>query len=323
MPEVSKDKAMGKVLLEDQYFGVVYQPKLVTDSDGASKAIFRYRDKHKPYEGYTLVRPTAIGEYTVQAIVPATTKYAATACETDFRIIYLETPEDTFTVSGVKGDHDFYIGKVGLTPAAGFAIATTPSGKFASKLIYNEDVKKVYLSRIKDGATTAAITVDPIKYDDEKPVIVGSATAGLGRNIDLLDGTDIYTDELSFTISDKYLDKVTVNKTDKISGATTVDTYAAEDGKCKVRGTSDGGKRDFDVTARDLAGNETKFSFRTKATWLEDKKIPFGSKVSLESGTSYKLGSGTWTVSGDNTLYKGGRDIYVVSSGDYTFNTKQ
>lgn len=39
----------------------------------------------------------------------------------------------------------------------------------------------------------------------------------------------------------------------------------------------------------------------------------------LASGQAYKLGSGSWKVSGDNTVYSGNTSFYVTSSGAYTF----
>lgn len=41
--------------------------------------------------------------------------------------------------------------------------------------------------------------------------------------------------------------------------------------------------------------------------------------TSLISGTAYRLGSGKWTVAGDNTLYEGGSVFYVTNSGSYDF----
>ena len=55
------------------------------------------------------------------------------------------------------------------------------------------------------------------------------------------------------------------------------------------------------------------------AAWLKDKVIPAGKQITLEAGEAYTLPAGKWKISGDNTIYTGGTEIYVSGTGQYTF----
>lgn len=42
----------------------------------------------------------------------------------------------------------------------------------------------------------------------------------------------------------------------------------------------------------------------------------------LTQGEKYELGAGSWTVTGDNTVYSGGQSFYVTESGNYGFQRR-
>ena len=82
---------------------------------------------------------------------------------------------------------------------------------------------------------------------------------------------------------------------------------------------ADGGQNTFSIVATDEAGNEYNLQVTLLASWMKSNIIPAGSKVKLQSGSVYKLGSGKWKISGDSTIYNGNSDFYVTASGEYTF----
>lgn len=77
---------------------------------------------------------------------------------------------------------------------------------------------------------------------------------------------------------------------------------------------------DTEFSWNDFAGGTIKL----EADWIEEewdgKSITESGKTySLKAGTPYTLGTGTWTVSGDDYSYTGGSTFYVGTDGDYTF----
>lgn len=61
----------------------------------------------------------------------------------------------------------------------------------------------------------------------------------------------------------------------------------------------------------------------TESGFLEEGATPTNGENNLKANTKYKLGSGTWTVEGDPTIYEGGREFYVEVEGTYTFKQIQ
>ena len=72
------------------------------------------------------------------------------------------------------------------------------------------------------------------------------------------------------------------------------------------------------VMATDKAGNQISYELYTFETWVRDG-IQTAGTLRLTAGTGYRLGSGKWKVSGDETVYEGGNSFYVAESGSYDF----
>lgn len=51
----------------------------------------------------------------------------------------------------------------------------------------------------------------------------------------------------------------------------------------------------------------------------ESTTITQGTTRELQAGTKYQLGEGSWQVSGDPSVYVGGNEFYVGTTGSYTF----
>ena len=65
--------------------------------------------------------------------------------------------------------------------------------------------------------------------------------------------------------------------------------------------------------------HDTEFTFIAQWTWDNTFPIESGGVYPLKAETQYTLGTGTWTVSGDDYNYTGGSTFYVGTDGDYTF----
>lgn len=74
---------------------------------------------------------------------------------------------------------------------------------------------------------------------------------------------------------------------------------------------SNNGKKKYEITAVDVAGNKKTILVTVAAAWMKTGIIPEGVLVNLETGNGYKLGNGNWKVAGDSTSYSGGTEFYV------------
>ena len=96
----------------------------------------------------------------------------------------------------------------------------------------------------------------------------------------------------------------------------------------------DSNNRVYASSADYLAQNSLEGNTTLRAVWTASCTKPDGfysatncSAVSTVSGnlvqkTEYTLGTGSWTVTGDNTVYSGGQSFYVTESGNYGFQRR-
>ncbi|MCR5292021.1 MAG: hypothetical protein K6E28_03900, partial [Eubacterium sp.] len=153
------------------------------------------------------------------------------------------------------------------------------------------------------GAKTGSIAIPKdIKIDKVLPVFEEST--GMVQ-----DGASIFADEVSINVMDLNLVSLTLDgrKLNVKEGTNTI-TLSPENGV-----------KSFKFVAEDIAGNVTTLEFTLMAEWLRDRIIPAEKLLPLGNGEAYKLSGGQWTVSGDSTVYTGSREIYVNTSGNYTF----
>lgn len=121
----------------------------------------------------------------------------------------------------------------------------------------------------------------------------------------------------------------------------TVDTSKISNGNTYTfQNWIDGNNRIYSSSADYLAQNSMAGSMGNHVTlyavWKANCSSPEGlqsaancsvvSEVSgsfeLKSETEYTLGAGSWTVTGDNTVYSGGQSFYVTESGNYGFQRR-
>lgn len=60
----------------------------------------------------------------------------------------------------------------------------------------------------------------------------------------------------------------------------------------------------------------------TTETDFEIYREMTGGKRNLKTGVAYQFGSGSWQVTGDSTVYRGGNDFYATSEREYEFTAK-
>lgn len=144
-----------------------------------------------------------------------------------------------------------------------------------------------------DGTVVYAST-DGIVIDGSAPIISGITDGG------------VYEGDTTFTVDADDLESVTVDGRE-VSLTNNSYTIIADDQTHKI-------------VARDRSGNETVCEIMVNKKSSTGSEIADAGTYTLAVGTAYTLGSGKWTVSGDNTVYEGGRSFYVSTGGEYSFS---
>ena len=162
----------------------------------------------------------------------------------------------------------------------------TAMAVFAATELYNE---VVVLSDFE--------ILSSVETDGTAPIISG-----------VENGKTYYGDQ-KVTITDENLSSITVNGSAvEVSGNSVDITLNPSDGV-------------YSIVAADTAGNQTQYTVEVLETWVRDG-IKTNGKKNLKQARMYKLGSGKWTVAGDNTVYTGGGSFYVKNGGEYDFKKK-
>ncbi len=290
----------GSVAVSDVYYGKVPEPVIISATNGTDHVTIEYKQKDASDDTYTPVKPTKVGEYTVRAIFAETAGYRQVMATDDFSIHYLNAPESPYSISGTKGENNYYTSKVMILPAAGYTIADSLDGTYKEKmeLTTSSDEFYVYLMNVSTGEKTAGIKVSAMNIDTVAPVIQNLPSEKI-----------IYGDQAEIIIEDENLKQVLVNG----------ETVTIKNGKAVLQLDSNQGEEQYEIICVDNAGNKSETNLVVAAEWMKTKVIPSGVKVKLYKKYSYTLGSGTWKITGDDTVYAGGATFYVNSDGEYTF----
>lgn len=298
--EVRKWKGTATISVEDVYCGKAPVVEM-NSTNGIENAVVEYISLDKDGATYTEAVPKSYGRYRVKVSFPETEKYTKVEATADFKIKYLPTPIPPYEMSGTKGKNGFYISPVTLIPANGYRISNKLDKGYRNSIVFKESKEdaQVYLMNMQ-GEKTAAIHVGAFRIDMKSPVV--------GAN----DKAVFYEDKVDITIRDENLSRVLVNG-DKVKFT---GTYA------KVTLEANKGKKEYRITASDLAGNRKTVNIIVAASWMKDGVIPSGLSVRLMRGNAYMLGNGQWQVNGDTTTYAGSQKFYVGSEGEYVFTTQ-
>lgn len=303
-PTTELQPGRGSVTMADYYYGgTAPAPELKSETNGIAGVVVEYKKASEPDTAYTTKVPTQVGEYMIRATFPATESYAAVTAAAEFAIRYLPTPERAYSLNGTQGEKGYYTSSVTVVPAEGYLIADALDGDYAENLILTQDMEagQIYLKKQATGEKTDGIAREAVLIDQKVPAITA-----------VKDGETYYKDSVQVVISDKNLSRIQIND-DNIVVKGTEMTFTL---------SSNHGSEDYQIIARDVAGNETKVSLTVAAPWMKKGIIPTGELIRLKSDRAYSFGDGTWQVEGDTTSYAGGRSFYVKKDGEYTFTKK-
>lgn len=297
---VKKLTGTATVRAEDIYYGRNPVIKLET-TNKMQNPIIQYKNLDADNAVYTADVPKNPGSYRVRAVFPETDKYTKMEATADFKITYLPLPQQPYTISGIRGKNGFYVSSVKIIPPQGYRISDLPDGTYGNEVTFwtSKENAYVYLMNGRHEKTDA-VSVGSFKIDTGLPVIGAK------------DKSVSYGDKVEVIVSDANLNHVTVNgKAVEVSGTSV-----------KLLLKSENGKKEYEITATDLAGNENTVNITIAASWLKSGVVPNGTAIRLTANQRYMLGSGTWKVSQDSTSYTGTTGFYVGSEGEYVF-TKQ
>lgn len=150
----------------------------------------------------------------------------------------------------------------------------------------------VYIKAMDSNGNVAYVNTAGIVIDTVLPTIFGVENGG------------VYYGDTVIRASDDNLDTV---KVDGIAVQLTNGAY-----------TISADNQTHTVAVTDKAGNQISYKLYTYETWVRDG-IQTAGTLRLTAGTGYRLGSGKWKVSGDETVYEGGNSFYVAETGSYDF----
>ena len=295
---IVKGEGVASVDQGDVNYGTKPDPKAETSTNTEKTAVIEYKEASSDDTAYSQTVPTAVGNYTVRATFAETEAYGEAVATTDFSIRYLETPEPPYTLVGTKGENGYYTSNVVVKPAKGYMISTELNGTYVESLtIQNSQSGTVFYLRNASGERTGALRLETIKIKKQTP------------KLSLENGKTYYGDSQKLVIQDDYLSQVYVNGVlQNLDGTEFV-----------LQLGSNNGKKKYEITAVDVAGNKKTILVTVAAAWMKTGIIPEGVLVNLETGNGYKLGNGNWKVAGDSTSYSGGTEFYVKKDGSYTF----
>lgn len=295
---IVKGEGVASVEQGDVNYGTKPDPKAETSTNTEKTAVIEYKEASSDDTAYSQTVPTAVGNYTVRATFAETEAYGEAVATTDFSIRYLETPEPPYTLVGTKGENGYYTSNVVVKPAKGYMISTELNGTYVESLtIQNSQSETVFYLRNASGERTGALRLETIKIKKQTP------------KLSLENGKTYYGDSQKLVIQDDYLSQVYVNGVlQNLDGTEFV-----------LQLGSNNGKKKYEITAVDVAGNKKTILVTVAAAWMKTGIIPEGVLVNLETGNGYKLGNGNWKVAGDSTSYSGGTEFYVKKDGSYTF----
>ena len=295
---IVKGEGVASVEQGDVNYGTKPEPKAETSTNIEETAVIEYKEATSDDTAYSQTVPTAVGNYTVRATFAETDDYGEAVATTDFSIRYLEKPEPPYTLVGTKGENGYYTSNVVVKPAKGYMISTELNGTYVESLtIQNSQSGTVFYLRNASGERTGALRLETIKIKKQTP------------KLSLENGKTYYGDSQKLVIQDDYLSQVYVNGVlQNLNGTELI-----------LQLGSNNGKKKYEITAVDAAGNKKTILVNIAAAWMKTGIIPEGVLVNLETGNGYKLGTGNWKVAGDSTSYSGGTDFYVKKDGFYTF----
>ena len=195
-----------------------------------------------------------------------------------------------YTLSGTAGKNGWYTSAVTIYPPEGYSISTDANGIFGEAFQITETAEPVIYLKNGSGSVTRPIQVEKIWIDDKAPVISG-----------VENGANYHDGDKVVLISDEHLKSVTLDGVDILFDGTMATVLVKSSIGNHV------------LVAEDEAGNTITYTFYV------ERLIDSVGIYNLTAGEVYKLGSGSWKVTGDDTVYAENVNFYVAEDGDYEF----
>ena len=298
--EGQKEAGTAEFTQPDWYVGEEpAQPVITSGTNGTGDVDYYYKKRDEGDAAYTETIPTEAGDYTAEAVFPATDKYSEVVKRCDFSISYLPS-EGLYTIHGEKGANGWYTGEVTVSAAEGYAVrkSTDEPDHWMGSISFDQsqDNAVIYLRSTHTGALSDAVSLGNFQIDTKEPAIQG-----------VLDGETYYEDRITVEIADENLSEVTVNG----------QQMEFSDGKAAF--TLPASAEKYHITAKDSAGNTTEAVVAVFGNRLGDR-INFTGVRLLSKGKAYELGHGNWQVAGDSTVYAGETSFYVEEDGEFYFS---
>ena len=253
--------------------------------------------------------PSEPGTYDARIFIKGNQTYNDFMMTVRFSVVYLPAPAEAYTFTGEKGNNDYFTGDVSINAPAGYRISYRLGDSYADSLAYTRDNGFVYLRRNSDGAMTGAVQiVENVKQDGEKPSLAQELYDENGKSLSA--SGSIYANLLNFAIQDAHLSVVRVDGKD----------VPVNNNRAEISVETNGGARTVRIEAEDEAGNTFATNLVFMAAWMTDMTVPAGTQVLLQTGNTYNLSSGKWSMSGDSSIYTGGNVFYVRQDITETFS---
>lgn len=295
--EESKVKdGSGSITVNDVYFGKTPKVNITSKTNDVSKATILFTGEN--YSSATA--PTKPGTYKVTVTLPKNDNYNELVLTSNFKISYLPTPENPYSLKGNKGERNYYTQKVVITAPAGYTLSTSSDGQFSESIEISDSSEsgRIYLKNA-DGEITDGIALEALLIDLKDPEIKNNSESESG------------SETAKIEISDENLYKIYVDSKEySFNGTTAVIELKLEDGN---------GNQTFEIKAVDEAGREKIYTVELVSEWLKAGVIPKGGKLKIKKGQKFKLGDGVTGVEGDSTLYSSGVTFYTADEGEYIF----
>lgn len=212
-------------------------------------------------------------------------------------------PDIPFTIKGEQGENNYYITPAVLLPAEGYEISFDKAKGYGESVSIEASTKNtvVYLKDNATGLTSEAIPVPELLVDINKPVVVGASA-----------GQTLYGEEVTIGIKDLNIQEIKLND----------EPVAAMGFLTTLNLSSAYGIEEYNLYAKDKAGNETQMKIVVAEEWMKTRIVPPAKTVHLRKDHAYYLGQGYWQVEGDQTVYTGGMTFYIDSEYNYQFTKK-
>ena len=169
---VEQAEGMADVAVADIYYGETLKPVVESATNGAENVQLMYKVADDASAEYGEVVPTAVGNYYVKAVFPATANYKEVVVEKTFAIKRLEATAEMYTITEADGKDGWYTGNVTITATTGNQLAVTEEGSYVSGLVIEESVESyTFYVKTATGAITDAIVLSDIKIDKTAPEV--------------------------------------------------------------------------------------------------------------------------------------------------------